>query len=171
MRTIIFILLLSPILSLAQKNEVLIKLTDAGGKTIKGDCLLRGFENCISATTINSAGKDNTLVSFTMTVNGSAADLKKAATNGELLLNGLVTVLAPVQSPGRPITAYTIKMENISVLSCNETMGCNSVMNTTVSLQATRIGWTYYNPTTSGAQTVSRKYGWDADSKTEWTKF
>jgi hypothetical protein len=41
-------------------------------------------------------------------------------------------------------------------------------MNTTVLLQATRIGWTYYN---TGTQTVSRKFGWDAESNKEWVNF
>ena len=168
MRTIIFILLLSPVFGFAQKTDVLIKLTDAGGKQIKGESVLKGFENWMGATTISSAGKNNAMLSFTMTVNGASGDLKRAAANGQLLFNGQVSVMAQNQSLGRPTIAYTIKMENISVLSCYETMGCNSIMNTVVSLQASRIGWTYYNQTTTGAQTVSRKFGWDADNNKEW---
>ena len=41
----------------------------------------------------------------------------------------------------------------------------------TVSLQATRIGWTYYTQGRTGAATVSRKYGWDADTNAEWINF
>jgi len=44
-------------------------------------------------------------------------------------------------------------------------------MITTVTLQATRIGWTYYQIGKTGAQTISRKFGWDADTQTEWTNF
>jgi type VI protein secretion system component Hcp len=67
--------------------------------------------------------------------------------------------------------SYTIKMENVAVLTCYEAMGCNNAMNTTVTLQITRIGWTYYNPVPTGAQTVSRKFGWDAENNREWTSF
>ena len=168
MRIIIFILLISPFFSIGQKNDVFIRLTDARGQQIKGESVLKGFENWLGATSLNAAGKNNTQLSFSMTVNGASADLKKALANGELLLNGQVSVLMPNQSGGRPILSYSIKMEKVTVLTCYEAMGCN---NPTVTLQATRIGWTYYNQTSTGAQAVSRKFGWDAESNKEWTSF
>ena len=171
MRILMCILLFSPLLGIAQKNDVFIQLTNASGKQIKGDAVLKGFENWMGATTFNTASKTNTLLSFTMTVNGASADLKKAAANGEILLGGQVTVITPNPSGGKPMISYTIKMENISVLSCYESMGCNNAMNTTVSLQAARIGWTYYNTSATGAQTVSRKFGWDSDRNQDWTSF
>jgi hypothetical protein len=60
MRTLIFILLLTPILSLAQKTDVFIKLTDSKGQQLKGDVMLKGYERWIDATTLNSAAKNNT---------------------------------------------------------------------------------------------------------------
>lgn len=133
---------------------------------------MKGFERAIQATTFNNAGvKNNTQVSFTMAVSGASADLKRAMLAGEFLLKGEVTVLAP-PADGAPTISYTIKMENISVLSCTEIMSCNNLMNTTVSLQATRIGWTYYtqNPR-GGASAVSKKFGWDSDTKSDWANF
>ena len=171
MRILIFILLFSPFFGIAQKTDVFVRLTDAKGQQIKGDAVLKGFENWMAATTFNTASKTNTLLSFTMTVNGALADLKKAAANGEILVSGQVSVITPNPSGGKPMTSYTIKMENISVLSCYESMGCNNAMNTTVSLQATRIGWTYYNTSATGTQTVSRKFGWDAENNREWSSF
>ena len=171
MRILIFILLFSPFFGIAQKTDVFVRLTDAKGQQIKGDAVLKGFENWMAATTFNTASKTNTLLSFTMTVNGASADLKKAAANGEILVSGQVSVITPNPSGGKPMTSYTIKMENISVLSCYESMGCNNAMNTTVSLQATRIGWTYYNTSATGTQTVSRKFGWDAENNREWSSF
>jgi type VI protein secretion system component Hcp len=168
MRTIILMLMLSPLFIFAQKTDVFIKLTDAKGQQIKGEAVMKGFEKWIGATTITSGGKNNTQLSFTMPVNGASADLKRAMANGELLVSGQVTVLSPTQTGGGPALSYSIKMEKISVSSCFEAMGCNSVMNTTVLLQATRIGWTYYN---TGTQTVSRKFGWDAESNKEWVNF
>jgi len=171
MRTLILILLLSPFFSIAQKTDVLIRLTDSRGQQIKGESVLKGFENCLAATSINAAGKNNTQLNFTMTVNGASADLKKALANGEILLNGQVSVLLPNPSGGKPLTSYTIKMENISVLTCYEAVGCNNAMNTTVTLQSTRIGWTYYDQNKTGAQAVSRKFGWDAANNKEWGSF
>jgi len=170
MRILIFILLLSPFLSFAQRTDVFIKLTDAKGRQIKGDAVMKGFENWVIATSFNGAGKNNTQLNFTMSVNGASADFKRALSNGELL-NGQVSVMVPNPSGAAPMKSYTINMENVAVLTCFEAMGCNNVMNTTVTLQATRIGWTYYNPVTSGPQTVSRKFGWDAERNMEWTTF
>jgi type VI protein secretion system component Hcp len=84
MRILIFILLFSPFFGIAQKTDVFVRLTDAKGQQIKGDAVMKGFENWLGATTFNTASKTNTLLSFTMTVNGASADLKKAAANGEL---------------------------------------------------------------------------------------
>jgi type VI protein secretion system component Hcp len=170
MRIFIFILLIFPILGVAQKTDVFIRLTDAKGQQIKGGAVLKGFENWLGATSLNASGKGNTQLSFTMEVNGSSADLKRALSNGELL-NGQVTVIVPNPSGGKPMTSYTIKMENIAVLTCYEAMGCNNAMNTSVTIQVTRIGWTYYNAVASGPQTVSRKFGWDAENNIEWNTF
>jgi len=169
MRRIIFILLLLPLFSFAQKTDVFLKLTDVKGQQIKGESVLKGFERWIGATTIISEGKNNTQLSFTMAVSGATADLKKAMANGELLSRGEVYVVT--SRAGAPFIVYTIKMEQITVLSSSEAMGCNNMMNTTVSLHATRIGWTYYQSGKTGIQTVSKKFGWDADTKSEWTNF
>jgi type VI protein secretion system component Hcp len=172
MKTIILILLLSPFFCFSQKASTFIRLTDARSQQIKGESATKGFERWIEATSTNSAGKNNTQFSFTMMVAGASADLKRAMTNGESLIDGQVafTAMDP-QGSGRMITTYTVKMERISVISCNEAMGCNGVTNTTVTLQATRIGWTYYQTGKTGAAVVSKKYGWDAESNKEWTNF
>jgi hypothetical protein len=41
----------------------------------------------------------------------------------------------------------------------------------TIPFKASRIGWTYYQGGRTGTQTISRKFGWDSESKTEWTNF
>jgi type VI protein secretion system component Hcp len=169
MRTILFILLSIPTIAVAQKQDVYIKLTDAKGVQIKGDAMLKGFEKSMQALTINSGGKNNTQFNFTMNITGASADLKSAMNSGEFLLSGLVTVLQP--SLARPMITYTIKMEKIKVTSCNESMGCNNVMTASVTLQATRIGWTYYQTSATGAQAVSNKYGYDAEAGGPWTNF
>jgi len=64
-----------------------------------------------------------------------------------------------------------VQMEQFSVLACEESCGCNGVMNTSVNLQAIRIGWTYYQISKSGSQVVTKKYGWDAGNNKGWTNF
>jgi len=172
MKTIILILLLTPFFGFSQKSGIFIKLTNAKGQQIKGESTTKGFENWLSSSTANSSGKNNTTFSFMMSITGASADLKRAMTNGEFLPDGQVvyTALDP-QGSGRLLTTYTIKMESISVLSCEESVGCNGVMNTAVTLQATRIGWTYYQTSKTGTQVVSKKYGWDDGSNKEWVNF
>jgi type VI protein secretion system component Hcp len=171
MHKIILILLLSPLFAHSQNTSVFIKMTDATGQQVKGESVTRGFERYIQALSTAAAGKNNTQFNFTMTVSGASADLKKAMTTGQLL--PATEVIAVVSNGGgAPVVSYSIKMEQVKVLSCSEGMGCNSAMNTIVALQATRIGWTYYtqNPK-GGASTVSKKFGWDTSINAEWTSF
>lgn len=172
MKTIILILLLTPFFGFSQKANIFIKLTDARGQQIKGESTEKGFEKWLQSSTANSSGKNNTTFSFMMSISGASADLKRAMTNGEFLIDGQIvfTAMDPMGS-GRLFTSYTIKMERISVSNCDESLGCNGVMNTAVTLQATRIGWTYYQTGKTGTQIVSKKYGWDAEANREWTNF
>ncbi len=170
MRTVIFLLLLIPAMSFAQRQDVYVKLTDSQGSQIKGDAVTRGFERWMQALTVNSGGKNNTQLSFTTTISGASAELKKAIANGEWLMNGQVSVMQVAGGESQK-AAYIIKMEKIKVLSCSEMMGCNGVMTTSVTLQATRIGWTYYQTNKMGTQVVSNKYGYDAETGGQWTNF
>lgn len=171
MRTIIFLLFLVPAFATAQKQDVYIKLTDAGGKQINGDAMTKGFERWMQGLSTSSGGKNNTQFSFTMNITGASADLKRALATGEFLMNGQVNVMQTVNGSYTPQPVYFIKMEKIRVLSCAEVMGCNGTMTTTVSLQATRIGWTYYQTGKTGSPTVSNKYGFDAETGGSWTNF
>lgn len=171
MKTIILILLFSPIFVFSQTSTVFIKLTDAKGQLIKGESVIKGFEGWITATTFNSYGKNNTQLIFSMNVSGASADFRRAIANGEVLSNGQVSVMGSNSIYGGPVALYTIKLEKISVISCTDAMGCNNVMNTTVSLQATLIGWTYYGTGKTGSQIVTKKFGWNSDTNSEWTSF
>jgi type VI protein secretion system component Hcp len=167
MRNLILILCFIPLISFSQKTDIFIKLTDSKGQQIKGEVMLKGYERCISAMTLSPAGKNDTQFTFTIPISGTSADLKRVSANGEVL-SGHVTVLSPVQSLGVPFMAYTMKMENIVIVSSNEVVNEGNVMNTTITLRATRVGWTYYK---AGTQTISGKFGWDSDTKSEWTNF
>jgi len=169
MRTIILALLLLPFIAAAQKTDVFLKLTDATGQPIKGDVVVKGYERSIGILSFSNGGKNNSQLTFNMSVSGSSADLKRAMGSGSLLPAGTLTVTQP--GAGAPTISYTIKMENIKVSSCSESMGCNGVMNTTTVLIATRIGWTYYQQDATGRSAVSRKYGFDNETGREWTNF
>ena len=171
MRNLLFVLLLIPVLSFSQTSSVFIRLTDAKGTAIVGDATTRGFEKSIRAFTTSSSGKNNIQFNFTMPVAGAGAILKSAMAGGEQLLNATVYVMVPNSMSGVLQSSYTIKMEKIRVLACSESMGCNNVMTTTVSLQATRIGWTYYTADRSGSVSVSQKYGFDAETGKAWNNF
>ncbi len=170
MRTIILLFLLVPLCSIAQTTSVYIKLIDGKGQQITGESTSKGHEKWIQANSTNTGGKNNTQFSFTMPVSGASADLKRAMANGQPLSIAEVHALVP-NGGGAPSISYTIMMQQVTVLSCTETMGCNNSMTTAVSLQATRIGWTYYQSNSSGKQAVSRKYGYDGDTGREWTNF
>lgn len=171
MKTIIYLLLLLPLFCFSQKAGTYIRLTNSKGQVIKGESVARGFEGCILASAINSGGKNNTQLSFSMNVSGATADLKSALANGEILSGGLVSVMTINFSSGRLEPSYTIKMEKISVVSCSDVMGANNVMCTNVILQATRIGWTYFATGKTGTQIVTKKYGWNSETNSEWTTF
>ncbi len=100
---------------------------------------------------------------------GASAEHKRIMQGKEQLATGFIVA----KHPGELLMRYyTINMEKIRVLSCVETMGCDGNMVTSVTLQATRIGWTYYQPDKSNTtSTVSGKYGYDADTKSAWTNF
>ena len=171
MRTIILVLLLSPFFSFSQTASVYIKLTDARNQPITGTSVTKGSEGWIQASSTNAGGKNSTDFFFTMPVSGASADIKKAMATGQLLTVADPRAIVP-SSAGSVSLVYTVRMEQVTVLACTETMGCNGAMNTSVSLQATRIGWTYYNANPKGGgATVSRKFGWDAGAQAEWTNF
>ncbi|MBI5371645.1 MAG: type VI secretion system tube protein Hcp [Sphingobacteriales bacterium] len=169
MRKIILLVLLLPVLISATAQDMFIKLTDPAGKQISGDVVVRAYEKWMRATSLTPGGKNNTQLSFTMDITGASAELKKAMVSGSFLLNGQVAVVKP--GPGKPIIQYTISLEKMKVTTCSESMGCNGAMNTVVSITATRIGWTYYQQDRTGAQVISNKYGYDAETGGQWTNF
>lgn len=170
-RTIFLALVFLPFIAVAQKTDIFIKLVDASGKQFNGDATLKGYEKQLGVITVSSTGKNNTQLLFTMPITGASADLKRSMANGEVLQSGILTVTKPDPASGKPLLVYTIKMENIKVTACGETIGCNNLQNTATTLTATRIGWTYYQANANGTQSISRKYGYDASTGLEWTNF
>lgn len=170
MRTLSLFLVMLTISFFSQGQNIYVKLTDPNGALLKGDAVDRGYEGTIRAFTISTGGKNNTQVTFTMSINGASATLKKVMNNGTFLLNGMITVMEPPPtSIAKP--AYTITMEKIKVISCTESLGCNGVMTTSVIIQAARTGWTYYQRARDGSWVLASKYGYDAETGAEWRGF
>lgn len=155
----------------AQSNPVYVYLTDARGQLIRGESVVCGYENWIQALTLAQGGKYNSQISFTMNVSGSAGLLKQSMNQRERLSTGRIVVMEIDRASGQLRPKYTINMEQIVVLGCAESMGCNSAMTTTVSLQATRVGWTYYQTGRNGMTVVSSKSGWDLSTNSAWNNF
>jgi type VI protein secretion system component Hcp len=156
----------------AQSQEVYIKLTNSSGQIIKGDAVSKGYERWIPALmTTSSSEKSNTQFSFTINSSGTTADLKRALTKRELLQNGEVVVLKSRGFDMKQVLLYSIKMEQIMVVNCDEIIGNDGAMITSVTLEATRIGWTYYNTNKFGVQSITNKYGYDAETGGEWKNF
>ena len=162
--------MLSPAFAFAQRQTNFITLTDAQGKLISGDVAMKGYEKSISINTLTTGGKSNSQLTLTMGIQGAAADLRRIMVSNEMLASGQLYVTQQTQSSVlRP--TYTIKMENMQVVSCTEALGCDNNMTLTVVLQAARIGWTYYKTTGSGPLSVTNKYGFDTESGKEWNNF
>lgn len=171
MKTVLFIFLFFPLIIFSQNEQVFIKIKDASGNAIKGTSVTRGFEYAIEAYTISSSGKNNTDLSFNMPVSGASGLLKSALNNRELLLNADVSVMK-IGAYGNLITSYTIRLENIRVITCADNLGCQGNTVTTVTVRAGRIGWAYYSMDKSGTKiSISNKTGWDAEKGQPWTNF
>jgi type VI protein secretion system component Hcp len=167
---LIALLLLSASLCFSQAAGVYLNLTTPGGTKINGTSQLIGYEKWIQSQTFSTGGRNNTQIDFTMEISGASADLMNVMNSGAMLPLGQINAL-DYSGSGKPRIVYTITMENIRVLSCRDIMGCNNILTTSVQLQATRIGWTYYEVTPDGRTVISRKYGYDAETKQQWLKF
>jgi type VI protein secretion system component Hcp len=171
MKAIILVLLLSPLVSFSQKTSFFIKLSDALSQQIKGESTTKDFEKWIQATTIGTAGKNATQFSFTMLVSDASADLKRTMANVEFSINGQVvfTAMDP-QGSCKLFTTCTIKMGNISVVSCN---GCG------FKWHEERLCYFAGNPDwmdllsnrENGGTNSIEKYSWNAESNKEWVYF
>ena len=165
MKHIIFLLLLFPFVTHAQKDESFAKLVNEDGSVIKGSSMTKLYERQIPVYNIenNSAG-NSTTVRFTMPIENASGVLRNLLQSQKKLRSGEINVT--FISLDRRFVRYKINMENITVEECTD-----SGESTIVKLHATRIGWTYYAYTKSGIQSVSSKNGWDEKALTPWTNF
>ena len=150
-------------------QDIFVRLTDMKGKQIVGTSVTRGYEKTLPAFSMTSAGKNNAQITFTTTISGASAELIKAKAQGEYLMNGQITVTKP--GNGGSSIVYKINLEKITVNTCVDAIGCNNTMGTTVTITASRIGWTYYQQDKTGTTSISNKYGFDNETGRAWTNF
>lgn len=167
--------LLLPVLAFSQKTETFLSILDASNVPIKGTATKERYENTIiinslqaDAQTTQRGGKVNNQISFTMPICGASAEFKRALSTGRTLPKGDFSVVTSALSV---MVNSMIRVEEVTILSCTDAVGCNGAMSTTVVLVANRIGWTYYTPNKAGVNTISKKFGWDAQMNREWTGF
>lgn len=169
MRSILLILFILPAICFSQKQETFIKLTNSSGKQVNGLSVKRGFERWINAVSFSTAGRNNSEITFTMPVSNASVELKAIANSKDALSKGQVTV-SKIDLQ-RMTTLYTINMEQMKVMSCSDFTAAGNTMMTSVTIQATRIGWTYYAQDRMGKITISGKYGYDLSTGDNWTGF
>ena len=161
----LFLLCFLPALAFGQHTENFGKFTNADGVLIKGSSMARGYERQIEITNLvaNSSG-NNTVITFSIPQDASSAVFRGIINTKYRLRTGEIVVLKTTAD--RKVLTQKINLANIAVTSCVDRNGM-----TEVTLNAGKIGWTYYAATRSGATTVSSKTGWDAENNTAWTAF
>lgn len=126
---------------------------------------MRLYEKLVPVYSMQTNSSTNsTIIRFTMINEPAAAVLRDQMRARTRLRAGEIHVT--FQSMDKLLVRYKINMEDIAVEEVTDMNG-----KTTIQLHATRIGWTYYSYTKSGAQSVSSKTGWDERTNTSWTMF
>jgi type VI protein secretion system component Hcp len=165
MKQIICALLMFPALLFAQKDESFAKFINEDASVIKGSSLVKLYERQIAVYTIETnASANSTAIKFVMNTEAATAVFRDISISGKKMRSGEIAVT--YISYDRRFVRYKINMENIAVTEVTDTNGSS-----TVKLNASRIGWTYYSYTKNGLQTIGSKSGWDAERRTAWTSF
>jgi len=167
MNQFLLLLLLLPLTTLAQKNtESFGKFINTDGSLIKGTSMVKGYERQIEAhSLISNSSTNSTVLRFAMPISGATGTLRSFINAKQRLPKAEIVVT--YLSTDRRLLQYKIYMENIAVEECTDADGF-----TTIQLNATRIGWTYYNDLSrSSTQTIASKTGWNAETNTSWTNF
>ncbi len=150
-------------------QEVYIRLKDPKGKEIRGNSVTRFFEHQVMATNFQGPNAKDPVVQFTMEVQAASGILQGLEQNGDKLSSALVTFTQRVDHGH--IIQYTIRLEDISIISCENINDANG-NHTLVMLRPSRAGTTYYSVNRkTGVNTVTSKSGYDYTTGKAWTNF
>lgn len=168
MKKLLFFLICLPLAVFSQKNtKTFGKFINSDGLVIKGSSVERGYEwQFVIQNLVANSSNNNTIVSFDTPTGQGIAAFRDLANGKNKLQKGEITIT--VNGIDRRIVSYKISMQDIAVTGCSD--DANTLL-THITLNATRIGWTYYDADRMGRTTVSSKTGWDSEKNSQWTNF
>ncbi len=166
MKRLLFIILLLPVMAMAQGGkDIFAKFNLESGFPLRGTSTVRGYEkNIIVTDLVASSTNNNTSVQLPMPSSGATASFTSYIQSGKKLPFGEIIVTSMLE--GQRIIEYKIKMEGIAVAEATDNNGTTKLV-----LDAARIGWIYYSTNNKGGSTVSSKTGWDKEKGVAWTNF
>lgn len=160
--------LVSGLLSAAKvqvKEPVFLQLMDANGKLVKGTSVARGYERQIEVVQFSGVGSGNPELRFSMPSSGASSLISAAA--GEKGGFSWAVFSVTIQGPDKLLLRSTIRLEGVTVVRTQETIGSTEVI-----LKADRMGTTQYEwNRKSGVVTIAGKAGYDFKSGTTWNSF
>lgn len=147
------------------KQQTFLQMVDAKGLVIQGTSVQRGYERQIIATFFSGVTTGNAQVKFTMPSGGASAVLATMQGSKQKLPYAVFTVTEPGEA--RLYVLSTIRLESVSIILVEDVNG-----STNVTLQAARIGTTYFqNNLKTGIRTISGKTGFDYNTGQTWNSF
>ncbi|NCU05538.1 MAG: hypothetical protein GXC73_16320 [Chitinophagaceae bacterium] len=151
--------------TLQTKQQTFLQITDAGGQLIRGTSVQKFYERQIIATSFSGVTAGNAQVQFMMPSGGASATLANMQGSKETIPYAVFTNIVPAEPTWNVLS--TVRLEAIRVISVQDANG-----STSVTLQAERIGTTYYqNNLKTGIRTVSGKTGYDFKAGQTWNTF
>ena len=151
--------------TLQTKQQTFLQITDASGQLICGTSMQKFYERQIIAISFSGVTAGNAQVQFTMPSGGASATLANLRGGKETIRYAVFTITVPAEPTWNVLS--TVRLEAIRVISVQDANG-----STNVTLQAERIGTTYYqNNLKTGIRTVSGKTGYDFKAGQAWNAF
>jgi type VI protein secretion system component Hcp len=147
------------------KRSTFVLMTDPSGKPIRGNSVTRGFERQILATEFSGIVSGNPKVEFSMESGATSATLSNYLNHKSKIPYAVFTVTQTGDQ--RLNTLYTVRLEDLNITRVRDANGI-----TIVTLQAGRIGTTYYHVDRKiGTTSVSGKTGYDFINQQPWSSF
>lgn len=151
--------------ALQKKQEIFLQITDANGQLLRGTSTQRGYERQIIVTSFSGVTTGKAQLQFTMPSGAVSATLANMQGSKATIPSAVFTVTEPAEA--RLHVLSTVRLEAIRVLTVEDANG-----STSITLQATRVGTTYYQYNLrTGLRTVSGKTGYDYSTGQSWNTF
>ncbi len=151
--------------SFQTKQQTFLQIVDANGQPIRGTSVQRFYERQIIAAGFSGVTAGNAQVQFTMPSGGASATLATLQGSKQTIPYAVFTITVPAEPTWNVLS--TVRLEAIRVISVQDANG-----STSVTLQASRIGTTYYqNNLKTGIRSVTGKTGYDFKAGQTWNSF